>query len=329
MKRIKHLLTTIPFSEEERNQLISLLPETFISFCDQSDKQDILSKLADVDVALLNGDIFDGFLDAAHSIRWIHCNLAGLNHSCKPEVFQRKITLTGASGRSSEALAEHVFFFMLSLSYHAQQQYVAQKQHQWGFPGNANLLALNHKTIFVLGMGGIGKAVAHLAKAFYMHVIGYSFSKKEKLPDFDEQYCYESGDAYMDMLPRADYVVIALPLSDYTYHMFTKEQFSAMKKTAYFINISRGAIVDEDDLAQALYMGEIAGAGLDTFMVEPLPRESALWDAPNTVITPHSTPSLDCKNERAFRIICDNIENYLYERPMLNQATERDLFTKY
>lgn len=87
MKRIKHLLTTISFSEKERNKLISLLPETVISFCDKADKGEILSKLADVDVALLKGDIFDGFWDAAPSIQWIHCNLAGPNQSCKPEVF--------------------------------------------------------------------------------------------------------------------------------------------------------------------------------------------------------------------------------------------------
>lgn len=328
MRKIDHLLSTIHFSDEECAKLCSLLPDTKFSFCHRADKQEILTKLPTADVALLSGDIFDGFLEAATCIRWIHCNHAGLNQSCKPEIFQRQILLTGASGRSNEALAEHVFFFMFSLTYHTEQLYLAQKQHQWGFPGNGNLLALNNKTVFVLGMGGIGKAVAHLAKAFYMHVIGYSFSSKEKMPDFDEQYCYQNHDSYEQILPRADYVVLALPLSDYTYHMFTAKQFNLMKKTAFFINISRGAIADENDLVAALQNGEIAGAGLDAFTVEPLPSDSPLWDAPNTVITPHCTPHLDCRNERAFRILCDNIENYLCERPMINQVTERDLFTK-
>lgn len=328
MRNINEVITTISFSDEEQMKLKKLLPNSKINFCNRKDKDEIFRNLPTADVALLSGDIFDGFLEVAKNIKWIHCNHAGLNQSCRPEIFERKILLTGASGRSNEALAEHVFFFMFSLTYHAEQYYLAQKNHQWGFEGNGNLLALNNKTVFILGMGGIGKAVAHLAKAFYMNVIGYSFSQKSKMSDFDEQYSYEANDSYEEILPRADYVVLTLPLSDYTYHMFTTEQFKMMKKTAFFVNISRGAIADENDLVTALQEGTIAGAGLDAFSVEPLPAESSLWSAPNMVITPHCTPHLDCRNDRAFKIMCDNIENYINERPMINQITERDLFTK-
>ena len=142
---------------------------------------------------------------------------------------------------------------------------------------------LPEATAAVVGVGGIGGETARLCSEFGMTVLGVDPRLSEPSPGLAELH---RPDALLDVLPRADFVLVTVPETPETQGMFTRTQFQAMKETAFFINIGRGATVVLDDLAEALRAGEIAGAGLDVFQEEPLPAGHPLWTAPGVLITP-------------------------------------------
>ena len=121
-----------------------------------------------------------------------------------------------------------------------------------------------------------------------------------------------------EALAQADYVVIAAPRTPHSEGMIGREQLAAMKPSAVLINISRGALVDEAALIQALQEGRLAGAGLDVFVQEPLPESSLLWTMPNVLITPHVSGSNPHYHERATQLFCDNLARYLQGQPLRN-----------
>jgi phosphoglycerate dehydrogenase-like enzyme len=120
--------------------------------------------------------------------------------------------------------------------------------------------------------------------------------------------------------------VLACSLNDSSRRIIDRDAFTAMKSTARLINIARGSLVDEQALLDALTNERIAGAGLDTFCVEPLPGNSPLWDAPNVLITPHFTPPLADRTERSLEIIADNKRRFLNGESMLNRLTTADTY---
>lgn len=327
MKRIKKVLITVPYPEEKYAVLREALGDAEITKCSMDDDAVIRKSLQDADVAILGGDLDQRFLEAP-CLKWIHCDHAGLNRSAKPEIFEKGILLTSSAGRSAPALAEHAIFFMLALSFHFLDFYHAQTQHQWGIPGQDSLRALYGKTLGILGMGNTGRALALLASAFHMRVLGYSRDSQPLPEGFDHQYIVEEGETCDDLLRQSDFVVLAIPLCDATHHLIGERELSLMKQEAFLINMARGAIVDEKALVDALYSGTIAGAGLDTFETEPLSKESPLWDAPHTLITPHVTPQVPDRTDRSLEIICENIRRYEEGEPMRNCVTEKEIYTK-
>jgi phosphoglycerate dehydrogenase-like enzyme len=141
-------------------------------------------------------------------------------------------------------------------------------------------------------------------------------------------YSTEWGDSLGPLLQQSDYVVLCVSLSDTTYHLLGRDEFAQMKDSAYLINMARGAVVDEEALAAALSSGKLAGAGLDTVSTEPLPAESGLWDLPNVIISPHTTPALPDREERSLAYVLENIEAYRKEEALVNQLTLRDMYTR-
>jgi len=123
-------------------------------------------------------------------------------------------------------------------------------------------------------------------------------------------------------------VMLATSLSDATYHLFGANEFARMKKDAIIINMARGSVIDEAALIEALRAGKIAAAGLDVFETEPLPADSPLWDMPNVLLTPHSTPQMPDKTQRSINVVVENIARYRSGAPLLNAIDTRDLYTK-
>ena len=126
------------------------------------------------------------------------------------------------------------------------------------------------------------------------------------------------GDSLLEMLAVADFVAITLPLTESTHNLIGLKHFTAMKRSAYFFNIARGAVVNEDDLVTALEQELIAGAGLDVFANEPLPESSPLWGMSNVIITPHVAALSPAYLDRAIKLFADNLTRFIQGRIMLN-----------
>ena len=169
--------------------------------------------------------------------------------------------------------------------------------------------------MLIVGLGHIGTQAAKLAHCFGMHVIATNRELEDK-PEFVEEI--KSPDQIDEMLPRADFVVLSVPHTKETHHMFNTEKLQKMKPSAVLINIGRGGVVNENDLIAALEQKTIRGAALDVTEIEPLPSDSPLWSMENVIIPPHhSGTSIDYMN-RAIDRFCLNIQAFLENKPLPN-----------
>ncbi len=330
MAEIKEALVTVYASKEALEKLFTALAPAKITYCmpyGPGSKEKIAAACKTCDVAIFNGDYDEAILDNPN-IKWIHCCRAGLDKSAKPGILERGIILTSSSGRSAPALAEHALMFMLSLTYDTPLLYRAQQKHEWAATREYSVkTGMFKKTLGIVGLGKTGTELAKLAKTFDMQVLGYRRSKRP-VENVDEVYASEEGDSLKEMLSRCDYVVLCIELNNDTYRMIGTEELTAMKRTAYLINMGRGQLVDEHALIDALRTNAIAGAGLDTFDEEPLGKDSPLWDLPNVMITPHVTPHLPDKEQRMLSYVYENLKAYREGGCFVNRITEKNLFTR-
>ncbi|MEH7307710.1 D-2-hydroxyacid dehydrogenase [Neobacillus drentensis] len=253
-------------------------------------------------------------LDPHSKLKWLQSWSAGVDYMPLEEMKARNIYLTSANGVHAYPISETIFGLMLGLTRKINTYIKNQQKKTWH---HANMgQEIHEKTIGIIGVGTIGKETAKIAKAFGMNVLGFRHSGKPV--DFvEEMYTPDQLD---QMLPKCDYVVVTLPLTKETNHLFGAEQFMQMKSSAFFINIGRGEIVVEADLIQALMEGTIAGAGLDVFETEPLSTDSPFWEMENVIVTPHTSGSTEHYNQRVIEnILIPNLRAYLSEKvPPIN-----------
>ncbi len=278
-----------------------------------------------LDVALAEGEVLYGFppspqgarelLDRAPRLRWFQAASAGVDRLQKGGFLDRQVVVTNSSGVHATPIGEYVLMVMLMFAKGAHRLARAQAEGRWTRLLPAELWG---KTVGVVGMGAIGTEVARLAQAAGCRVLAIRRSAlargsgeapaDEVLPPSDLPY----------LLSESDYVVLAVPLTQETRHLIAPEELRAMKSTGVLINISRGAVVDEAALVQALKEGWIGGAGLDVFEREPLPEDSELWGMENVILTPHISGGTERYFQRAVPIFCENLRRYLDGRPLLN-----------
>jgi phosphoglycerate dehydrogenase-like enzyme len=324
MPEIGTVLLTVRWQEEYVARLREHLQGAEV--VQTRDADEIARTLARADVAILSGDLDDRFADAPN-MRWVHCDHAGLNKSARPWVFERGLLVTSSSGRSAPALAEHAIFFMLLFAYRYPAFLEAQRAHRWGVAGQDQLRGLIGQTVGIVGLGNTGQELATRVQALGMRVLGYR-RQAEDVPGVDRLFAAERGDSLDELLRESDFVVLATPLSDATYHLIGARELGLMKRTAVLVNMARGGVVDEAALADTMRSGGIAGAGLDVFAQEPLPPDSPLWDLPNVAITPHMTPQVPDRTGRSLEMIAENIRRYRAGQRMLNLLTPADLYTR-
>jgi phosphoglycerate dehydrogenase-like enzyme len=174
---------------------------------------------------------------------------------------------------------------------------------------------LHGKTALIVGMGGIGTQIARRANAFGMRVMAIDPKEGLERPDF--VFSLDKPAKLLELLPKADVVIVACPLTAESKGMFGEKQFTAMKPTAQFINIARGGIVQTDALVKALEKKQIAGAGLDATDPEPLPDSHPLWKMANVVISPHSGGQADGARDRQWRLWRENVRRFAAGEPLL------------
>ncbi|QLE49556.1 D-2-hydroxyacid dehydrogenase [Nostoc sp. C057] len=265
----------------------------------------------------LKTSTLDKVLTAAPRLRWQQSPSAGVNHILTPNFLQKDIMLTNGAGVHAIPISEFVLAFMLYHAKNLRKLQTLQDEHTW--VRGVFLEELADATLLILGTGNIGQAIASRAKAFGVKVWG-SRRHPEPLPNFDK---IVGADEWRSLLPAADYVVIATPLTPETKGLIDEAALRSMRQSAYLINIARGAIVDETALFTALSEGWIAGAGLDTVATEPLPPESPLWSLPNAFITPHCSALSPRLRERIAQLFIDNLKRYQTGQPLRNVVDKK------
>jgi phosphoglycerate dehydrogenase-like enzyme len=257
--------------------------------------------------------IFRALLAAAPELRWVHTPSAGVDHVLIPEIIESEIVLTNSAGAHAIPIAEFVMMYMLT---HAKRvdELRALARDEWSRGDDVRCGELFEHTLLIIGLGGIGEELAVRAKAFGMRVVG-SRRRPRPTPHVD---VVVGEDGWRELLPEADFVVVAAPLTEQTRGMVDAAAFARMKPSAYFINIARGQIVDGDALLDALQSRRIAGAAIDTPPIEPLPADHPLWDAPNTWITPHISYSSPRTRGRIIDIFIDNVCRFRAGEPLVN-----------
>ncbi len=215
----------------------------------------------------------------ADSLRWVH--IAGVDAALFPELVESGVVVTNSRGVFDRCIAEYVVGAMLVFEKDLLRTLAFQRRKEWRHRESG---MLSGKTLLVIGAGQIGRMISTLAKYLGMNSSAVARTAKHDDPDFEKIFAHDDLDA---ALPRADFVVIAAPLTDETRDMFGAGQFEKMKPEARLINIGRGKIVDEAALIAALREKRISGAALDVFREEPLPEESPLWEMDEVIISPH------------------------------------------
>jgi len=227
-------------------------------------------------------------LQAFPSVEWVHTRSAGIDFIASSGLAESKVMLTNAKGQFSSTLAEYT---MMACSYFAKDlpRLMRQKKNKdWC---KYNVEEIRGKTLGIIGYGDIGQATAKLAKAYGMHIIAL-----RRNPNLSSQdpYCdtaYGSDPSSLHrLLSESDYILVSAPLTNETRGLISRQALQHVKQNAVFINVGRGPIVDEDALIDALREdgGRLKGAALDVFAVEPLGKESALWELENVLLSPHN-----------------------------------------
>lgn len=250
-------------------------------------------------------------LAAAAKLRWIQFASAGTEPIAPVRDRVSHLILTNGRGIHAAPIADYVMTAAVMLQSGFPTFFRNQQARRWE---RRPVVALAGRTLGVVGLGAIGQAIARRAAASGMDVIGVRRSGAP-LPDVGQVYAPER---LAEFLPRCDFVVLAVPVTDATRAMIGAREFAAMKPSAYLINVARGAVVDEPALIAALAGGTIAGACLDVFAVEPLPPESPLWTMPNVIVTPHIAGMRDDYGAQFTAIFADNLGRYARGEPMRN-----------
>ncbi|HWP61047.1 MAG TPA: D-2-hydroxyacid dehydrogenase [Candidatus Paceibacterota bacterium] len=250
--------------------------------------------------------------------KWIHSFSAGVDKILTPRVVASAVLVSNSSGIHATPISEHIIGFMLMWTRRSAAALRNQQAHEWG--KDESLDELREKNILIVGLGEIGMETARIAHAFGTRIKAVSRSPKNK-QDFIERIGLQKD--LGAMLPEADFVVITLPHTEETHHLFDAKKFALMKKEAVVINIGRGGIINEQDLVDALKNKTIAGALLDVFETEPLPSDSPLWDMEQVIITPHNSGLSQKYMDRAVTLFCKNLRAYLAGEKLPNEVDKK------
>ncbi|OGH12043.1 MAG: hypothetical protein A2857_03540 [Candidatus Levybacteria bacterium RIFCSPHIGHO2_01_FULL_36_15] len=276
--------------------------------------------LADADILLVPSSMI-GKINTKKSkiLKWIHVTSAGVNN-LPEQILKSDIIITNSSGVHPIPIAEQVFTYMLMFARNINQAIKSKAERKWLAHYEFNVFEVHGKTIGIVGFGRIGEKIAQLSKAFNMKVFGVTKTKRNSQKNVDRLFTLKDLDK---LLSASDFVISCLPGTRETYHLFDKNKFSMMKKSAYFINIGRGSTVDEKDLISALGGKIIKGAGLDVFEKEPLMPDSALWTMDNVILTPHNAGLTPFYMDRVIDIFCENLKAYLSKKLMPNLVDKK------
>ena len=244
----------------------------------------------------------------ADRLEWVHSSWAGVDHLCRPEL-RRDYTLTNSRGMFGPLISEYVMTYVFALERQLFRMRDNQMQKRWQPIGYRPARDIR---LGIVGLGSIGRHLASTARHYGVAVTGLNRSGKS----CDAVSKVYTADDFAGFLKGLDYVVLTLPATPQTRHLFNANTLKMMQRSAVLINIGRGNSINEADLVEALRNGVISGAVLDVFEQEPLASDSPLWSLPNVYITPH-TSALSFPDEIA-RVFIENYQRYLRHEPLMH-----------
>jgi phosphoglycerate dehydrogenase-like enzyme len=283
----------------------------------------------------LLGKITPAMLARADRLRWVQSFTASLEHYMFPELEAHPCILTNVRGLFGDVIADQVMGYVLCFARNLHRYIRQQAEHRYEPAGGESarvsnttgpglVNAMDRATIYlpdatmgIVGMGGIGCEIARRARAFGMSVRGVDwFPDRVRASEGVESV--ESNDKLPELLAWSDFAVIAAPQTPETTGRFHAGTLAHLRSSSYLINIGRGAIVILDDLVAALRAGRLAGAALDVYEVEPLPRDHPLWDFPNVILTPHTAGYSPAIARRHLETLVENVGRFARGEPLLN-----------
>jgi phosphoglycerate dehydrogenase-like enzyme len=254
---------------------------------------------------------------SADRLRWIHIASAGVDRLLFPDLVGSSVVVTNSRGIFDRPIAEYVLGLVLAIAKDLPTTLQLQREGSWQ---HRETQRIDTQCALVIGTGSIGRAVGALLRAAGMSVSGVG--RTARGDDADLGVVHAASDL-AELLPAADYVVVAAPLTDSTRGMFGAEAFARMKGTAWLVNVGRGALLVEDDLLTALGSGEIGGAALDVFRQEPLPTDHPLWTMPNVIVSPHMSGDFVGWLEALVALFADNVDRWLAGQPLRNEVDKQ------
>lgn len=277
--------------------------------------EELFSQALDADALIywpFRAPLVERFFEQAPNLKWVHVFTAGVDSLKYSTLCTRDIRLSCTKGIHGIPIAEHVITLALAMMRRLPQSLSAQRRHIWAKSPAAEYREAAQMTLGVVGVGLIGQEVVRKAKACGFHVIGADLIPVE-IPELEILYQNRDLDK---MLEQCDIVVLTCPLTDSTYHLIDEKRLHAMKPGAFLINVSRGAVVDDDALIAALRENRIGGAALDALTVEPLPEDSPYWDMDQVILTPHVAAYSAQYMNRAATVIAGHIRNLRKGEPL-------------
>lgn len=268
----------------------------------------------------------------APKLRWVQSYLAGVENELNHPLFEEgKVFFSSLSGANARQTAEHVLTMMMALGHNLPEFGALQSERVWMEDKGKKYSPreINSSTVGIIGYGSIGRQVARLVTGMGAEVLAtkrdamapahYGYSAEDVGdPDGDLFTRLYPPEAMRSMLKECDFVVVCVPKTSDTAGLVGNKELAAMKKTAYLVDVSRGGVVDQDALLAALEHKKIEGAALDVFEDEPLPEDSALWETPNVIITPHIAGFSSKYAVRANELFLENLGRYLSGQVLLN-----------
>lgn len=330
-KKKLEVLITLPLSDELMNEILAVSDSIEIHFHPTGTAADIPDEVwAETEVLYTMHVLPEA--DKAPKLRWVQSYLSGVDKILSAPLFSaRKIKLTSMSGANASQVAEHVLTMLLALGHNLPGFLSLQGNNEWMQEKGKNYipLELRGQTVGIVGYGSIGRQIALLVRAFGADVLA---SKRDLMHPEDTGYTPDNmgdpgGDLFTRLYPPealrsmfklCDFIAVTVPLTPDTKSMIGKEQLAALKPSAFLVDVSRGGVVDQAALVEALNAGSLAGAALDVFPEEPLPEDSPLWQMPNVIITPHIAGFSPAYNRRANQVFVENLRRYIEKADMVN-----------
>jgi D-2-hydroxyacid dehydrogenase (NADP+) len=296
-----NLLILESLADEYKRALLPKFPEVSIHSAREEEEVGDFIERADILLAIR---ISDPLIKKASKLKWIHALTTGVDYIVNLPSLRKDVILTSTRGIHGPQVSEMAFLLMLALNRNFPEVVRNQDKGVWErWPGRL----LWKKKVGILGVGVIGEEIARKCKAFGMEVLGIDILRR-KLDCIDAFYGPED---IVKVAKDVDYFVIVAPRTPDTEKIVDSKVLSAMKSTAFLLNLGRGEIVDEEALIRVLKSGKIAGAGLDTYCQEPLPKGHPFWGMKNVIVCPHVSGMSDIYVEQALLVFEENLRRFL------------------